>query len=395
MSFDSDIALIGTGAASLVAAIHLLAEGKSVLLINPDRDFFLEDSELPFDPWLPLEKSTSRLQRSSAENALQDLRPDFPGAVEFWSGAKGGAGATGFLDRSAPFVRARARLSVSQKGLGELEDLYVLASDAGLNPQILEGLQVTQRFPAGPLPGEAGSEGLRGVWIPKIYDVDVSRYRNGLLEFAREKEQFRLVCDATQIELMPEGIRFHWNGRLHTARLREGAMVFWTPRLSPWVQQQSKRAEVTPVMPKGIRLWEQWSLISRHVIDPNVMGVFGNRTIWAELEGDPSESMPLNHLAMLCAGALLPPELPDFREVMIRNLLNADSLTSLESFFYGFLKWVKVTVRAMMPRAIFEWNQEDSWLLAKNGLRVKVVNGSDGPLADVVRVARQACGEWI
>ena len=36
MPFDSDVALLGTGVAPLVAANHLLAQGKSVLLLNPD-----------------------------------------------------------------------------------------------------------------------------------------------------------------------------------------------------------------------------------------------------------------------------------------------------------------------------------------------------------------------
>ncbi len=52
MTFDSDVALFGTGVAPLVAANHLLVQGKSVLLLNPDWDFFLEDSELPLDPML-------------------------------------------------------------------------------------------------------------------------------------------------------------------------------------------------------------------------------------------------------------------------------------------------------------------------------------------------------
>ena len=52
---DSDVALIGTGIAPLIAAAHLISQGKRVLVLNPDFDFFLEDSELPLDPMLPLE----------------------------------------------------------------------------------------------------------------------------------------------------------------------------------------------------------------------------------------------------------------------------------------------------------------------------------------------------
>ena len=82
MTFDSDVALLGTGIASLVAANHLLVQGKSVLLLNPDWDFFLEDSELPLDPMLLKMPSPERIARSSPEFALEQLRPDFPGAIE-------------------------------------------------------------------------------------------------------------------------------------------------------------------------------------------------------------------------------------------------------------------------------------------------------------------------
>src|SRR5688572_3799192 len=89
MSFDSDVALVGTGLAPLVAAAHLLAQGKSVLVLNPDFDFFLEGSELPLDPLLsfgPEPVSPARLASSRLEHALAELRPEFPGAVEGWLG---------------------------------------------------------------------------------------------------------------------------------------------------------------------------------------------------------------------------------------------------------------------------------------------------------------------
>ena len=37
---DSDVVLLGNGVASLVAANHLVSQGYSVLLLNPDDDFF-------------------------------------------------------------------------------------------------------------------------------------------------------------------------------------------------------------------------------------------------------------------------------------------------------------------------------------------------------------------
>ena len=79
-SFDSDVALIGTGLAPLVAASHLLSQGKSVLVLNPDFDFFLEDSELSLDPLLPLSSAgldPKRLAANLPEQVLSQLRPRF------------------------------------------------------------------------------------------------------------------------------------------------------------------------------------------------------------------------------------------------------------------------------------------------------------------------------
>lgn len=400
MVFDSDVALVGTGAAALAAAIHLLAEGKSVLILNPDLDFFLEDSELPFDPLFPFHGidsqrlDSTRLRRSSVEIALEELRPSFPGAVEQWSDIP----SAGFKDRSAPFVRSRARLWVTQKGLEGLEDLYVKASDAGCNLQILEGLQICKRFPGAPHAGDWNSEGIRGLWVPKIYDVDVTRYRNGLLEFARERST-HMICNATQIEVLPKGVRFYSKGKLHTVNLKEGLLAFWTPRLTQWVLNQAKEFEVAPVMPQGIRLWEQWSLISRSTAHPGVMGIFDDCAVWAEVEGNPDDSAPLNRIAMLRAGPLESMDsLIMGLEPRERLLFNTDSFYKLRDFFYGFLRWEKITVREMKSRSVFEWASDHvglPWRLSKSGLPAKVVNGCDGPLADVVRVARQSCGELI
>jgi len=393
MLFDSDVALLGTGAASLIAAIHLLAEGKSVVLLNPDWDFFLEDSELPFDPLFSFDRKNVkgidalRLRRSSIDLALRELRPGFPGAVESWNDVP----TQGFQDHSAPFVRARSRLWANNKGLGRLEDLYVLASDAGHTPQILEGLQVSKRFPGAPFVSDSNNDGLRGLWIPKLYDVDVTRYRNGLLEFVRERSK-NIVCNATQIELVPDGVRFFSQGKLHTAKIRDGLLVFWTPRLTQWVLNQARHLETTPILPKGVRLWEQWSLISRSTIHPGVIGVYGDCMVWAEIEGSPDGKSPLNHIALLRAGPLINTNLEP-RETL---LFNSDSFNTLETFIYNFLKWEKITIRGVKSRAIFEWNSDGSqisWSLAKNQIKAKVVMGSDGPLADVVRIAQQSCKE--
>ncbi len=408
-----DVVLVGTGVAPLVAATHLMSQGKSVLLLNPDWDFFLEDSELPLDPLWPVspdkdaaslnvKRTPNRLKRSSPERVLEELRPEFPGAVELWSGAgspdrdRPAKARYDYRDLEAPHVRSRSRLWITSSERDRdwpwelIEELYVEAEDAGLNPQILEGIQAASKFP-----GMARIEFLdcRGLLMPKTCDVDVVRYRNGLLEFVRERlGPAHVVSAAAQIELMPGGVRFHAGKTPRTACAREGVLVFWTPRLSPWILAQAKRAEIEPVTPVGVRSWEEWSLFSRESLDPNVIGVFRDMAVWAEVEGLPtSGNRPLDRLTVLRAGGLVPLD-------QINSPAGGQSWASTESFgavselCHGFLHWDRFSVRSMKPRAILEWEKRDPWRLSRNDDQsVWVIPACDGPLVEVVRNARAAC----
>jgi hypothetical protein len=400
-----DVALLGTGVAPLVAASHLMAQGKSVLLLNPDWDFFLEDSELPLDPIWPVspdkdaaslnvQRTPGRLKRSSPERVLEELRPDFPGAIELWSGTPPGPG---FHDAGAPHVRSRSRFWITSNESDRewpwelIEELYVEASDAGLKPQILEGVQASARFPG----TSQLSDGCRGLLIPKICDVDVVRYRNGLLEFVRERlGPDSVLCAASQIELMPGGVRFHSGGAPHTARLADGMLVFWTPRLSPWVLSQARRTEVAVEAPAGVRLWEQWSVVSRESLDPGVIGIYRDMAIWAEVEGLPQPSeKPIDRLAILRAGALVPTDRIHSPEGGA-GLASGESFGAVSELCHRFLKWDRFSVRSMRPRAIFEWENRTPWKLGRaDDSQVFVVPACDGPLTEVARNARLACGK--
>jgi hypothetical protein len=408
MSLDSDVALLGTGVAPLVAASYLLAQGKSVLLLNPDWDFFLEDSELPLDPLLQKTPTIDLLKSSSPEQALSILRPDFPGPIEFWSPQTDShsSGPEGFHDPSAPHVRQRGRLWISSSDRDRfwnweaLEDLYVEAADAGLNPQILDGIAATKRFP-----GFSGSGGnYRGLYIPKIYDVDINRYRNELLEFIRERVgSKKVICALTQLERMPEGIRFHYQGASHTAKLNHGMLVFWTPRLTPWILQQAKKAETKPRFPQGVQLWEQWTLNSRDAPDVNTVGMFRDMAVWSDFEGLPphhprNERKPTlqsitPRLGILRAGPLIPLDGLNLPQVGM-SWASTESFSSLWNLCHGFLKWDRFSVRGMKPRAVFEWSQPEQkspWFLSNLSPWIQVIPACDGPLVNVVRVARSAC----
>ena len=113
-------------------------------------------------------------------------------------------------------------------------------------------------------------------YLPKFCEVDVSRYRNGILEFVRERlGQERFIMPATQIELMPGGLRFHQNGRACTAKIKEKVLVFHTPKMTSWILNQAKKTgSDSPSFLRGESLWEQWSLVSRDNLDPEVIGTF-------------------------------------------------------------------------------------------------------------------------
>jgi hypothetical protein len=405
MPSDSDVALLGTGVAPLIAAQVLSQQGKSVLILNPDRDFFLEDSELPLDPLLS-RPTAGRIQESGPDRSLGELRPHFPGAVEFWSPDPSQA-PSGFHDASAPHVRSRDRLWIASPQVKsaegswprprreDLEELYVEFSDAGLKPTILDGIQAVKRFPGHSSSGPAGGSGdAFGLLVPRVCDVDVSRYRNGLLEFVRERlGEDRVVRSATQIEPMPEGIRYHSAGGSKTARVRDGILVFWTPRLTRWVLSQAKHFEVAPVLPLGIRLWEQWALRSRDPIDPGCVGSFGDLAVWGDTEGSPLRGDGRIHeLAVLRPGKLVPIDSVNMPESGM-SWAGEDSFASLVALCTGFMRWEKFTIDSMRPRAVFEWeNKAAPWKLTGVDPAGFVVPRCDGPLFQVVEAAKEACG---
>jgi len=416
MRFDSDVALLGTGLAPLIAASRFLSEGKSVLLLNPDRDFFLEDSELPLDPCLPAlgpgSLRADRLEAHLPEQAFEVLSPLYPGSVEMWPARA--SDPADYHDSTAPHLRARSRLfAASGQDFARLEDFYVEAADAGLHPQLLEGMQAGKRFPG----VAVASENVRGVMVPRICDVDVVPYRNGVLEFVRERVDpggaERLLCGVSQVELMPGGVRFHAGGAAHTARISDGVLVFWTPRLTPWILAQAKRAELpsevlAQMMPAGLRHWEEWSLVSRTAIDPAVVGVTRDVAVWAEIEGSPqrrgvpavSAGADVEHrLTVLRGGRLLPAGSATSGG---ESWASAESFEALGELLQGFLKWERFSVRSMRPRSILDWGapaganegrdprQSMSRVLSWRDPFARVVSHCDGPIVDVVRSARDA-----
>lgn len=396
---DCDVVLMGSGVAPLVAAAQLLvthaSQDISLLVLNPDRDFFLEDSELPLDPYWPLDParlSLQRIQHHTLEDALKTLQPVYPGTVEFWSEKKNQKQNQGidegFHDPHAPHVRQRIRLLAASRSLDPqacelMERLYVEWADRDIHCQIHEHGSFSQ----GIFPGLSGpSSDYLGLSISDGTDVDVSLYRNGIMEYLRERlGPERMVSGVMQVEWSPEGIRYTTASGSRTVKIRSKMLVFWTPRLTSWILTQAQRMDVKPLLPLGVRVWEQWNLISKNTLDPRTIGMFREMSVWAEMEGSPRQKN-LNRLAVLRAGPLL--KLEDYLDGRYgSSWASEDSFQSLNRLCCDFLKWERYSIRLMKSRSIFEWNRPVQFALND---QIKIVVGADGPLVDVVRQARYA-----
>jgi hypothetical protein len=196
-----------------------------------------------------------------------------------------------------------------------------------------------------------------------------------------------VICAVNHIESMPDGIRFRSKGNPNTSRIELGMLIFWTPRLSTWILNQAKKKEISPLLPRGIRLWEQWSIVTRDIPNPSVVSLFGETCIWSEFEGPPDQS---SRLAVMRAGPVI-----SMNEIQRpqggSSWASADTFSSLSSLFHELLKWDHLTLRTLKARALFEWEDHSPWLLSEDHPRIQVIPGCDGPLVDVIRTARSAC----
>jgi len=370
---DHEVILIGTGVAPLVAASRLIAKGIPCMVLNPDADFFLEDSELPLDPWSSL---------IPLETVADLLRPEFPGSIETWSPQK--PRSEGFHDENAPHLRARTRLWVKSPQQtdewGKVEDLFLKAQDAGLASKVLEGATAVYRFP-----GYSGklAQHNRAVSVSGLYDIDLTRYRNELLEYVRDRlGVHKVLCGITLSEWIEGGLRYYHDSQVYTQKAMQSICFFWTPRLSSWLRRVTASSIASPL---GFRLWEEWSLSSREFIDPSVVGVYQDMMVYSDYEGlPPRDTLPLNRLKVLKPSKVFP---WDKAQPFPRGLpyASAETLEDLTEFCEDFLNWDKFSIHDMKPRLLFEWEQTK---LRSNthvvGTKLHVIPDVEGPLHHVV-----------
>jgi len=366
--FAVDIALVGTGVASLVAAQIFLRRGWSVLHLNPDHDFFIENSELPFDPSVALGpgKALSHgvLDSLRADRARQILEPEFPGSIEGWSREKGSE----YFDPRAPFLRSR---SWNWIGSPDHEADFLKLEEKGWHPQITEGVSAARRIPGFTYRGETPVT-IRGLSLPKIADIDVNRYRNGVLEFVRSRMDANfLVTSASAIEPTPEGVRFYQAGVPRTVKLRQGLRIFRTPRLNLWCQSIGLEPS------QESKIWEEWTLISRDPLDPSQLGFVGLSSVWAKYEGAPSG--PIHELGV-------------FSPVLEgEKVAGPASFARLGGLAQRVLNWDRFSVRDLKERRISSPPQTEPEFGALG--KIRWMWGSDGALVGLVDRVVRFCSE--
>ncbi|MEN9723900.1 MAG: hypothetical protein RJB38_1886 [Pseudomonadota bacterium] len=380
MSLEADFVLLGTGIAPLIAAQSLTRQGHSVLVLNPDHDFFRENSELPLAPLvsssLATDEGLQSLQEHRIERAREILAPEFPGALESWfADAKEAKESQAFQDVSAPFLRARQwNWVVSQADEPALRFL-----DRGWKPQVSQGLVAARRFP-GMNWRKPFDESLQTIALGRLVDVDLERYRNGVLEFVQSRiSAERLLTSVSGLEIHAQSVRFFHQGVAKAAVVRRGAWVFWTPRVTSWLQKHAARVKQDRLMPSaGLRGWEEWSIRSREPVDLSRVGFSADAVAWARFEGVPREPV-------LELNVLMPSN-------SAKDLAGAESFLRLTRFLQGFLNWDRFRIRDLKTRATLDLPAQE-WRLEGGGLPVRVMSGCEGSLVGVVervlRFARQ------
>src|SRR5262249_55320415 len=138
-------------------------------------------------------------------------------------------------------------------------------------------------------------------------------------------------------------------------KVNEGVLTFWTPKLTSWILTLSSQFEVKPTLPKGIRLWEEWSVLSKDPVDPATIGMIDELVVWAEGEGDPIETDG-KRLGVLRPGPLYPISSPtEVAKVWETEIASGKSFERVHELCDQFLHWGRFTLRSLRVRQTFEW----------------------------------------
>ena len=386
MQINADFILIGTGAAPLIAAHHLISDGKSVALVNPDRDYFLEDSEIGFDPF---GLSAAQILRSDAETTHSILSPFFPGPLELAAHSPTVLRQRG--DHGQPWVRPRTRLWIrpaidgTNRALAaewdRIENFYLTAEEHGLHPQLVDGLSAMRRFP-----GFSPKSGLldlpfdtHAIQLPVGSDMDVERFRLGLHEFVAERVgSDRILRGVSSIQLSPMGeMDCHLMAGGGPCKIigESGILVFWTSGISNLVRRilPERPASHSIEMPES-QSWEDWQFVSRDALIPEVIGWHEGGFVLAQVDGAPGDHHAL--LRLLCPG---------------NGEFKVDRLNRL---FRQFLRWRSFALRNLKTRTHLIWNPEAPTTVWSNG-KIRVLGRADGSMVEIAYHVKSACDQLL
>jgi hypothetical protein len=373
-----DYLLIGTGVAPLLAAQRLTQRGDSVAILNPDTDFFLEDSELPLD-LLSFETTNTDLSRRFSNNlpeqVYRDLIPEFPGALELAREEDHRSHRSDYRVEEAPWIRSRHRMWVAP-GRGpsreRLEVLYLRALDLGWKPQWLEGISLARRFPGFSMKNLEGRDlaDWAGFIGPRLGDIDVSRYRTGLLEFVRERLGRENVLTSVHLP----------NGHPSNMEIGRAVLQFWTPKMERILRQNLERQNprALPAFNETATLqhWEEWDLLSRDPVNPYVVAHLESLRIWSHGEGPP----PANGWSRIKV----------MRREKTDRWVGEQSFQELSRLLFQFMGWDRFTVRRMTPRSLYRWNGATPIESEAGGIRTLIIPACDGPLHWIASRVRKA-----
>ena len=414
MQFDSDVLILGTGLAPLIAAVRLMHEGRRVLVLNPDWDFFSEGSELSLDPGLLQAElfardegaAASYVQRNQPSQILETIRPDFPGAIEL-----AGDQVFGFHDLAAPHVRSRQLLWISEvhaAGAARFEEFFISSQlPTKLQPQWLNPANALSRFPgmnprrAVELSERTDAE-WRGLLLPKFGELDLDRYRYSVLEYLREKVgSERVITGVSDLDAIPGGFRFVENGQARTARFTEGVLGFWTPRMKRWMMKLMPERDYR-VLAKDVEsrtfYLEDWSLVSRDSLDPQVVGLFEDLLVWAEAPpvGVPDRRGNLSRTLRVLRWT-------GEDATVAREEMTDQSLGSISRLTRDFLGWNRFSVHSLVRRTWTlppsdpknEWELQGLRFFPSGNMPVAICSRAGGSLPEVVSAARFAVDQWL
>jgi hypothetical protein len=380
-----DYVLIGTGLAPLIAARELMDLGKSVGILNPLRDFFLENGELPVD------LKGGELSRN-LDQVADLLSPYYPGNVERLnlSSLRKKVEAPEYRDPLAPAVRLREKViaASSPRDRDRLEAHYVARmgneGDAR-HLQWIEGLMVTRRFPG--FSKKAGSaDGVQGLWERSVVEMDVQRYCSGILDFLLERiEPSGIQYSVEDVQVHGSILKFRaakTGSGMQSWEVREHVLIFCSPAMMPLIRELARdcdRSDSTGLGSYEVIQWEKWNVSSRDAVDPGLIGVYGDLWIWADYQGDEGLVGPIDLAAVL-------------RPVSKGGVASEGTFQDLSLLFHEFLGWDRFSVRGVQVYHQLVFHQTPASILKlRNSERmVRLVTGVDGPPWQIVSQAKAA-----